>query len=58
MIGLLNIKEKIKVSDYIIDKHNGEYVLVSADSSKPTVRLGTDQLEVAKVRAKPYMKFI
>jgi len=44
--------------EYKLDKHNGEYVLVSKDSSHPTIRLGTDDLEIAKVRAKPHMKFI
>ena len=46
------------MSEYKLDKHNGEYVLVSADSSKPTIRLGTDDIEVAKARAKPHMKFL
>ena len=45
-------------SEYRLDKHNGEYVLVSSDSSKPTIRLGTDDLEIAKARAKPHMKFL
>ncbi len=45
-------------SEYRLDKHNGEYVLVSSDSSKPTIRLGTDDIEVAKARAKPHMKFL
>ena len=44
--------------EYKLDKHNGEYVLVSKDSSHPTIRLGTDDLEIAKARAKPHMKFI
>ena len=44
--------------EYKLDKHNGEYVLVSKDSSHPTIRLGTDDLEIAKTRAKPHMKFI
>jgi hypothetical protein len=26
--------------EYKLDKHNGEYVLVSKDSSHPTIRLG------------------
>jgi hypothetical protein len=34
-------------NEYRLDKHNGEYVLVSADSSKPTIKLGTDDLETA-----------
>ena len=45
-------------SEYRLDKHSGEYVLVSSDSSKPTIRLGTDDIEVAKARAKPHMKFL
>ena len=45
-------------SEYRLDKHNGEYVLVSKDSSHPTIRLGTDDLEIAKARAKPHMKFM
>ena len=44
--------------EYKLDKHNGEYVLVSKDSSTPTIRLGTDDLETAKARAKPHMKFM
>ena len=27
--------------EYKLDKHSGEYVLVSIDSSNPTIRLGT-----------------
>ena len=45
-------------STYQLQKHNGEYVLVSSDSSKPTVRLGTDNIEIAKARAKPHMNFM
>ena len=45
-------------STYKLDKHNGEYVLVSSDSNKPTIRLGTDYLEIAKSRAKPHMNFM
>ena len=44
--------------EYKLDKHNGEYVLVTSDSSKPTIRLGTDDIKIAKARAKPHMKFI
>ena len=44
--------------EYKLDKHNGEYVLVSANSSKPTIRLGTDNIEVAKAKDRPYMNFI
>ena len=44
--------------DYRLDKHNGEYVLVSSDSSNPTIRLGNGDIEVAKARAKPHMKFL
>jgi hypothetical protein len=44
--------------EYKLDKHNGEYVLVSIDSNSPTIRLGTDDLEIAKARAKPHMKFM
>ena len=44
-------------NEYRLDKHNGEYVLVSADSSKPTIKLGTDDLETAKAIAKPHMNF-
>ena len=45
-------------NEYRLDKHNGEYVLVSSDSSKPTIRLGTDDIKIAKARAKPHMKFL
>ena len=45
-------------SEYRLDKHNGEYVLVSSDSSKPTIRLGTDDLEIAKARSNPHMNFL
>ena len=44
--------------EYKLDKHNGEYVLVSIDSSNHTIRLGNADLEIAKARAKPHMKFI
>tara|TARA_R100001440_G_scaffold25925_1_gene42147 strand:+ start:529 stop:669 length:141 start_codon:yes stop_codon:yes gene_type:complete len=44
-------------TEYILDKLSGEYVLVCSNSSRPTVRLGTDDIELAKKRAKPYMKF-
>ena len=43
--------------EYILDKLSGEYVLVYSDSSRPTIRLGTDDLEVAKKRATPFMQF-
>ena len=43
--------------EYILDKLSGEYVLVCSDSTRPTIRLGTDDLETAKQRAKPYMSF-
>jgi len=43
--------------EYILDKLSGEYVLVCSDSTRPTIRLGTDDIETAKIRAKPFMKF-
>ena len=44
-------------TEYILDKLSGEYVLVCSDSSRPTIRLGTDDLEIAKKRATPFMQF-
>jgi hypothetical protein len=43
--------------EYILDKLSGEYVLVCSESSRATIRLGTDDLETAKKRAQPYIKF-
>jgi hypothetical protein len=44
-------------TEYILDKLSGEYVLVCSNSSRPTIRLGTDDIEIAKKRAKPFIKF-
>ena len=51
-------RQKLK-QEYKLDKHNGEYVQSIKGFKHPTIRLGTDDLEIAvKARAKPHMKFI
>ena len=57
MKSLTILQRILMTKEYILDKLSGEYVLVCSDSTRPTIRLGTDDIEIAKKRATPYMNF-